>query len=119
MPTSARAYSDASFSLNSPVEQRLDLAVHDHRVQTLFATEVFVDQGFRNPGSLSNLFDRSRLETLPREDVASDLNELLTTFMARHASATVLLAHAPTRARLRLLVLELLERNHLDIPCQP
>jgi len=106
-------------SVGNTIEKSLDLAVHDNRVQALLASEVLVDQRFRDLGTLCDLLDRGCLETLSREDAASDLDELLATLLARHAGAPALLAHAAPRVPLRLLVFELLERHRLDIPSQP
>ena len=66
------------------VEQRLDLAVDDDRVEPLLAAEVLVDDRLADLGRRRDLLDAGALEPLLGEQLAADVEQLLAPLLAGH-----------------------------------
>ena len=58
------------------VVERAHLAVHDDRIQSLFAAEMLVDDRLAHFGGRGDLLDADRLEALGGEERAPDADEL-------------------------------------------
>src|SRR6185312_6591755 len=79
------------------VQQRLDLPVHDDRVEPLLAAEVLVHDGLADRSGGSDLLDAGALESLLREELAADVEQLCAPLLARHAQSAARPAGRPSR----------------------
>ena len=82
--------------------QGLDLAVDDHRVQALFAAEVFVHDGFADLCPAGDVFDAGAVEAALSESGPGHPDQLVASFGAGHPDTAstgpgrVVVRHGPS-----------------------